>query len=143
MEMHQVRYFLALCEQLNFTRAAETCHVTQPALTRAIKLLEGEFGGVLFHRERQNTHLTELGRMLQPHLTEIYDAALSTKRLAQSYGSARVEAACKRGNDIGAITYGSIASILKNGLDRAYAREPTPDTPPIRHGNIRGTGYYH
>ena len=38
---------------------------------------------------------------------------------------------------------GSIASILKNGLDRAYAREPTPDTPPIRHGNIRGTGYYH
>ena len=49
----------------------------------------------------------------------------------------------ERGNDIGAITYGSIASILKNGLDRAYAREPTPDTPPIRHGNIRGTGYYH
>ena len=86
MEMHQVRYFLALAEQLNFTRAAEVCNVTQPALTRAIKLLEGEFGGVLFHRERQNTHLTELGRMLQPHLTEIYDAALSTKRLAQNYG---------------------------------------------------------
>ena len=37
----------------------------------------------------------------------------------------------------------NIASILKNGLDRAYAREPTPETPPIRHGNIRGTGYYH
>jgi DNA-binding transcriptional LysR family regulator len=89
MEMHQVRYFLALSEQLNFTRAAEVCNVTQPALTRAIKLLEGEFGGVLFHRERQNTHLTELGRMLQPHLTEIYDAALSTKRLAQSYGQMR------------------------------------------------------
>ena len=34
-------------------------------------------------------------------------------------------------------------SILKNGLDRAYAREPTPETPPIRHGNIRGNGYYH
>jgi len=34
----------------------------------------------------------------------------------------------------------SIASILKHGLDKAYATEPTPDLPPIRHGNIRGTG---
>jgi DNA-binding transcriptional LysR family regulator len=52
MEMHQVRYFLALCEELNFTRAAERCHVTQPSLTRAIKQLEEELGGTLFHRER-------------------------------------------------------------------------------------------
>ena len=42
MEMHQVRYFVALCETLNFTRAAEKCNVTQPSLTRAIKLLEDE-----------------------------------------------------------------------------------------------------
>jgi transposase len=79
----------------------------------------------------------------KPHPEQGFRACRGILRLAQSYGSARVEAACKRGNDIGAITYGSIASILKNGLDRAYAREPTPDTPPIRHGNIRGTGYYH
>ena len=39
MEMHQVRYFLSLCDELNFTRAAEKCNVAQPALTRAIKLL--------------------------------------------------------------------------------------------------------
>ena len=52
MEMHQVRYFLTLCQELNFTRAAEKCNVAQPALTRAIKLLEHEFGGLLFHRER-------------------------------------------------------------------------------------------
>ena len=55
----------------------------------------------------------------------------------------RVEAACRRGNDIKATSYGSIASILKHGLDRAFAREPTPDGPPIRHGNIRGSGYFH
>ena len=55
MEMHQIRYFLTLCEELNFTRAAEKCHVAQPALTRAIKLLEEEFGGLLFHRERAQT----------------------------------------------------------------------------------------
>ena len=49
----------------------------------------------------------------------------------------------RRGNDIGATTYGSIKSILQNGLDRAFAKPNTPDASPIRHANIRGRGYYH
>ncbi len=57
--------------------------------------------------------------------------------------SERVEAASRRGNDIGATTYGSIKSILQNGLDKAYANSKAPDGPPIRHANIRGRGYYH
>ena len=65
----------------------------------------------------------------KPHPEQGFRACLGILRLARSYGSARIEAACRRGNDIGATTYGSIASILKNGLDRAYAREPTPDDP--------------
>ena len=52
MEMHQVRYFLALCETLNFTRAAENCNVSQPALTRAVHKLEEELGGLLLRREQ-------------------------------------------------------------------------------------------
>lgn len=87
--------------------------------------------------------LVEAIMRAKPHPEQGFRACLGILRLARSYGPARVEAAAKRGNDIGATTYGSIASILKNGLDRAFAREPTPDTPPIRHGNIRGTGYYH
>ena len=85
MEMHQVRYFLAVCRTLNFTKAAEECNVAQPSLTRAIQKLEEEFGGLLFNRERANTHLTELGRAMQPHLERTYEAAQSAKQLATAY----------------------------------------------------------
>ena len=43
---------------------------------------------------------------------------------------------------IGVTTYGSVASILKHGLDKAFARETTSEAP-VQHGNIRGAGYYH
>ena len=71
MELYQIRYFLALCETLNFARAAERCHVSQPSLTRAIQKLEGELGGLLIRRERRRTHLTELGELTRPMLQEI------------------------------------------------------------------------
>jgi LysR family hydrogen peroxide-inducible transcriptional activator len=85
MEMHQVRYFLAVADELNFTRAAERCHVAQPSLTRAIKLLEEELGGPLFHRERANTHLSELGRMVKPYLDHVYDQMQEAKRQALEF----------------------------------------------------------
>jgi DNA-binding transcriptional LysR family regulator len=84
MEMQQVRYFLALSKTLNFTRAAEECHVTQPALTRSIKQLEEELGGTLIRRERTHSHLTELGRRMLPMLQQCYDAAVSAKSLAKA-----------------------------------------------------------
>ena len=68
MEMHQVRYFLAVAQLFNFTRAAEECNVTQPSLTRAIKQLEDELGGDLFRRERPKAQLTELGQRMYPLL---------------------------------------------------------------------------
>lgn len=85
MEMHQVRYFLAVAEHLNFTRAAERLHVAQPSLTRAIQKLEEELSGQLFRRERSNTHLTELGRMMLPHLQATLAAAEAAKHDAQSF----------------------------------------------------------
>jgi len=86
MEMHQVRYFLAVAEELNFTKAAERCNVSQPALSRAIQALEHELGGPLFRRERSHTHLSELGRMVQPHLAEVFAGTQAAKRLAHEYG---------------------------------------------------------
>jgi DNA-binding transcriptional LysR family regulator len=85
MEMHQIRYFLALCDELNFTRAAEVSNVSQPSLTRAIKMLEEELGGPLFHRERANTHLSELGRTVKPYLEQVYREADKAKRQAQDF----------------------------------------------------------
>lgn len=83
MEMHQVRYFLRVAELLNFTRAAEACNVTQPSLTRAIQKLEEEFGGPLFRRERALTHLTELGKLMHPHLERSFQAAQQARALAR------------------------------------------------------------
>ncbi len=82
--MHQVRYFLAVCRTLNFTKAAEECNVAQPSLTRAVQKLEEELGGDLFHRERANTHLTELGRLMLPHLEQTFAASQAAKALATS-----------------------------------------------------------
>jgi LysR family hydrogen peroxide-inducible transcriptional activator len=85
MEMHQVKYFLVLSETLNFTRAAERCNVAQPSLTRAIRLLEEELGGPLFNRERNNTHLTELGRLVTPHLETLWEQARTARIRANAF----------------------------------------------------------
>ena len=57
VKMHQIFYFVALCEEQSFTRAAKRCGVAQPSLTRAIQTLEEEFGAQLFERSKSNVHL--------------------------------------------------------------------------------------
>jgi LysR family transcriptional regulator, hydrogen peroxide-inducible genes activator len=83
MDIHHIRYFLAVCETRNFTRAAEKCNVTQPALSRAVQQLEDEVGGLLFRRERNLTHMTDLGALLRPRFQQIVDE-LSGVRLEAS-----------------------------------------------------------
>lgn len=90
MEMHQVRYFLAVARTLNFTRAAEECNVAQPSLTRAIRQLEGELGGDLFRRERPQAQLTELGQRMLPLLKQCYESAISARSLATAIKKGQV-----------------------------------------------------
>jgi DNA-binding transcriptional LysR family regulator len=85
VQMNQVRYFVAMCETLNFTRAAEKCNVTQPALTRGIQALEAELGGFLFRRERGATHLTDLGRLIRPLLEAIHQQSERAKSAARGF----------------------------------------------------------
>jgi LysR family transcriptional regulator, hydrogen peroxide-inducible genes activator len=84
MEIRQITYFLALCEELHFTRAARRCGVTQPSLTNAIRLLEREFGAPLFHR-KPRPRLSELGAAIRPELERVLahvDLALAHARRA-------------------------------------------------------------
>lgn len=85
MEMHEIRYFLAACQTLNFHRAAELVHVGQPALTRAIQKLEAELGGPLFHRDKGHVQLTDFGCLMRTHLDEVFTRSESVKRTAKSF----------------------------------------------------------
>lgn len=122
--MHQIRYFEAMCATMNFTRAAERCNVSQPSLTRAIQLLETELGGPLFNRERSNTHLTELGSLLRPHLAEV----LAQARLARVRASAlftlskaRLKIGLSRG-----VALGHLRDQPARGWRGCHARRPPP-----------------
>jgi DNA-binding transcriptional LysR family regulator len=85
METHQIRYFLAACDTLNFSRAAEVCEVSVPSLTKAIHKLEETLGGHLFRRERHLTHLTDLGRLMQQHFTLAQGALEAARSDAEKY----------------------------------------------------------
>lgn len=85
MEMHQVRCFLAAARTLSFTPAAQDCHVSQPALTTAIKKLEAQLGSPLFLREGRQVALTEFGRRMQPHLSQVVEQARAAETVAKDF----------------------------------------------------------
>jgi DNA-binding transcriptional LysR family regulator len=129
MEMHQVRYFLAVARTLNFTRAAEECNVAQPSLTRAIKLLEGELGGDLFRRERPRAMLTPLGERMYPLLKQCYDSAQSARALA----------ALVNDGEVGVLKI-AVSSSIELGLILAHVSELRKSFSEIELKILRGTG---
>lgn len=69
MELRHLRYFDAVAETLNFTRAAERLHVTQSTLSHQVRQLEEELGTALFDRSGKQVRLTEAGEVLRSHMT--------------------------------------------------------------------------
>jgi DNA-binding transcriptional LysR family regulator len=70
MELHQLRYFLAIAQHGTFTAAAEACNVSQPSLSAQIAKLESELGGALFERSRRGAQLTSRGLVFRPRALE-------------------------------------------------------------------------
>jgi DNA-binding transcriptional LysR family regulator len=90
MEFHQLRYFVAAAEELSISAAAVRLHVTQPALSRQIAVLEDELGVALFDRIKKRIHLTDAGRFFLPKARQlICDAETGAQQVKEQFGNAR------------------------------------------------------
>ncbi len=110
------------------------------------------------HLEWPPSRMVQWAETIGPHTAQLFERILADKphpemgyrgclgiiRLAKKYSNARMEAAAERALLTGACRYRSIASILKNSLDRQPlpGKPDKPATPPPRHDNIRGAEYF-
>ena len=81
--LRQLRYFQALVEHGSFSRAAESVHVSQPALSLQVRELEGSLGGPLVERESRGVHLTPLGREAHEQTLRVLDETLLLENMSQ------------------------------------------------------------
>lgn len=75
MELRQLRYFIAVAEEMNITRAAERLHMTQPPLSRQLQAIEEEIGLPLFERGARPLKLTDAGRVFHAQAKRLVDQA--------------------------------------------------------------------
>jgi LysR family transcriptional regulator, transcription activator of glutamate synthase operon len=111
MELRQLRYLVALAEELNFTRAAAAEHVAQPALSQQIRRLEDEMGLALVERTTRHVRLTEAGELL----------VIRARRVLAELDAAETELQSLRGMDIGHVTIGAMHTMGPVDLSLALA----------------------
>jgi len=119
LELRHLRYFLAVAEELNFTRAAERLHMAQPALSARVREIERGIGVALFHRTTRSVQLTAAGRALLPHARRAVAAAERGLREARR---------ASRG-EVGELTIGMIVGTQTEATTQLLARfsERCPD----------------
>lgn len=119
MDLRHLRYFIAVAEELNFTRAADRLHIAQPPLSQQIRQLEEELGVTLLHRTKRHVELSEAGQVFLDHARQIL-------RLTEV---AAVQARRAQRGEIGRLSVGffeHMSYTLLPPIFRAY-RERFPD----------------
>ena len=111
MELRQLRYLVALAEELNFTRAAASEHVAQPALSQQIRRLEDEVGLALVERTTRHVALTAAGELLVGR----------ARRVLAELDAAETELQGLRGMDTGHVTIGAMHTMGPVDLSLALA----------------------
>src|SRR5271156_3795516 len=118
MELRHIRYFLAVAEEQNFTRAAARVGIGQPPLSQQIKDLESEVGAALFHRIPQGAELTDAGRAFLDHVQAIPSQAERAVRAAQR--AARGEIGSLRVGYTGSASFNPIVTGAIRSFKSAY-----------------------
>jgi DNA-binding transcriptional LysR family regulator len=122
MDLSEIKVFLALCEELHFGRAAERMELSQARVSRLVRSLEAEVGGMLFKRTSRRVTLTPLGERLRDRLRPAYE------RLAEALEDARQMAH----EPLGELRIGFTSTTAGPALNRLIAaferREPDCET---------------
>jgi len=149
LDLRKVRYFLAVADQLHFSRAADQLHIAQPALSRQIRALEHDLGAALFIRDRHGVELTDAGRQLLSDAGPLLASADAVRRRVSgaAHGSRRLVVGFRTGIpvipaarafqarhpdvvvDVQRIEWDDQAAMLLDGrIDVGYVRLPIDET---------------
>ncbi|KVN14904.1 MULTISPECIES: LysR family transcriptional regulator [unclassified Burkholderia] len=110
MELRHLRYFVAVAEEQNFTRAAERLHIAQPPLSRQIQQLEEALGVMLFERHARPLKMTDAGRFFYSHAMQLLAQTAELESMTKRIG--KIERALSVGY-VGSTLYGMLPRIIR------------------------------